>query len=77
MNVRIRTTWPVPELFNLLVREGGLDSHEAYRTFNMGIGMVALIDPRELSLWESDSSLKPFFLMGEVVPGEGRVEMEK
>ena len=43
----------------------------------MGIGMVALIDQRELSLWENDSSLKPFFLMGEVVPGEGRVEMEK
>lgn len=77
LNVRIRTTWPVPELFNLLVREGGLDSHEAYRTFNMGIGMVALIDQRELSLWENDSSLKLFFLMGEVVPGEGRVEMEK
>jgi phosphoribosylformylglycinamidine cyclo-ligase len=33
-------TWPVPPVFGTLVRAAGLPESEAYRTFNMGIGMV-------------------------------------
>lgn len=35
--------WAVPEVFRLLVERAGLDRHEAFRVFNMGIGMVAVI----------------------------------
>src|SRR5512134_3280525 len=33
-------TWPEPPVFGTLVRAAGIPESEAYRTFNMGIGMV-------------------------------------
>jgi phosphoribosylformylglycinamidine cyclo-ligase len=37
-------SWPRPALFEWLMQEGGIALPEMYRTFNMGIGMVACID---------------------------------
>ena len=39
-----REAWTPPGLFQLLVRGGGLDPDEAYRAFNMGIGMVLIVE---------------------------------
>ena len=36
--------WPVPELFATLVDWGGLADSEAFRVWNMGIGLVAVTD---------------------------------
>ena len=33
-------TWPVPPIFGLIEREGGVPRDEMYRTFNMGLGLV-------------------------------------
>jgi phosphoribosylformylglycinamidine cyclo-ligase len=38
-------TWPVPPVFDLVAREGGVEAREMYVTFNMGIGMVLVADP--------------------------------
>ena len=35
-------SWEVPELFRALVGWGSLPVAEAYRTFNMGVGMVGI-----------------------------------
>jgi phosphoribosylformylglycinamidine cyclo-ligase len=40
-------SWPVPPLFRLLCERGQVERDEAYRVFNMGIGMVLLVDPSE------------------------------
>ena len=37
-------SWPVPEPFLTLVDWGGLDDAEAFRVWNMGIGLVAVVD---------------------------------
>ena len=37
-------SWPVPEPFATLVDWGGLDDAEAFRVWNMGIGLVAVVD---------------------------------
>ena len=37
-------TWPVPELFATLVDWGEVDDSEAFRVWNMGIGLVAVVD---------------------------------
>lgn len=39
-----RGSWPVPPLYDLIQRTGGIDPDEMYRVFNMGIGMVAVVD---------------------------------
>jgi phosphoribosylformylglycinamidine cyclo-ligase len=36
-------TWPVPPVFGTLVRAARLPEGEAFRTFNMGIGMVLVV----------------------------------
>jgi phosphoribosylformylglycinamidine cyclo-ligase len=36
-------TWPVPPVFSTLVAAARLSEEEAYRTFNMGIGMVLMV----------------------------------
>jgi phosphoribosylformylglycinamidine cyclo-ligase len=38
---------PVPKVFGWLARVGGLDQAEMVRTFNCGIGMVAVVAPAE------------------------------
>jgi len=40
-----RGSWPVPGLFRLLVEAGGVAHDEAHRAFNMGLGMVLVVDP--------------------------------
>jgi phosphoribosylformylglycinamidine cyclo-ligase len=45
--------WPMLPVFSLLQQEGNLDSHELYRTFNGGIGMVMAVaenDAEEIML---------------------------
>ncbi len=37
-------SWKVPELFATLVDWGGLDDSEAFRVWNMGIGLMAVVD---------------------------------
>ena len=37
-----RGTWPEPPIFGLMQRLGNVSDNEMFRTFNMGIGMVAI-----------------------------------
>ncbi len=38
-------SWPIPELFLAIQEHGEVDSEEMFRVFNMGIGMVLVVDP--------------------------------
>lgn len=38
-----KTALPIPPIFKLIVEEGNIDETEAYRVFNMGIGMVFFV----------------------------------
>ena len=40
-------TWPVPAIFSLLQKEGGISEHGMFNTFNMGIGMMIAVSPEE------------------------------
>ncbi len=37
-------TWPLPPVFSFLEKHGKVSREEMFRTFNMGIGMMALVD---------------------------------
>jgi phosphoribosylformylglycinamidine cyclo-ligase len=41
-------SWAVPEIFLFLQREGEVETEEMFRVFNMGIGMVLVVDPAGL-----------------------------
>ena len=42
------STWPIPPVFAWLAREGGVPASEMARTFNCGIGMVAIVAPEDV-----------------------------
>ena len=72
-----RGSWDVPPLFRLIQKGGAIEDDEMYRTFNMGVGMVAVVSPGDLH--EVEHSLErrgeTSFVLGSVVPGSG-VEWE-
>lgn len=72
-----RRSWEVPPLFRLIQRGGDIDDDEMYRTFNMGVGMVAAVAPDDLH--EVEHSLErrgeTSYVIGSVVQGSG-VEWE-
>ena len=39
--------WRRPAVFDWLMRQGNIAEHEMYRTFNMGLGMVACVAPAD------------------------------
>ena len=67
--------WDVPPVISYMIREAGLTVDEAYRTFNMGVGMAVICDPNDIDevceLLEAEG-FEPFE-MGEVVAGTGTV----
>jgi phosphoribosylformylglycinamidine cyclo-ligase len=42
-----RNSWEIPEVFAFLQKEGGVRRAEMFRTFNMGIGLILCLSPRE------------------------------
>ncbi|MDP3480110.1 MAG: phosphoribosylformylglycinamidine cyclo-ligase, partial [Desulfoprunum sp.] len=37
-------SWPQPPIFSFLAEKGNVSAAEMYRTFNMGIGLMAIVD---------------------------------
>ena len=62
-----RGSWPVPPIFELLARQGGLAERDLYRTFNMGLGMVAVASPGNAQAVLDAGAV----LIGEVREGPG------
>ncbi|MGB8652221.1 MAG: phosphoribosylformylglycinamidine cyclo-ligase [Mycobacteriales bacterium] len=73
-----RATWSPPPVFGLVQQRGRVEQAEMERTFNMGVGMVAVVPAvdvdRTLALLTArhvDS-----WVLGEVVAGDGGVVLE-
>jgi phosphoribosylformylglycinamidine cyclo-ligase len=74
LGVRIRrNSWPVPPIFELLRRIGGIPEEDWRRTFNLGIGMILVVSPRKLAGAARilDSLREPWHSIGEVIRGSG------
>ncbi|MCU0236786.1 MAG: phosphoribosylformylglycinamidine cyclo-ligase [Acidobacteria bacterium] len=71
--VVIEKTWPVPPLFSFLVQAGSVSEAERYRVFNMGIGMVLVIEPKRLSRVEAalQAAGEEYYLIGQVTENRG------
>ncbi len=72
-----RSSWHVPALFTWLVRRGDVPDADAWRTFNMGIGLVLVVAPGEVNtvlerLAEAGESGGR--VIGEIVSGDRDVQ---
>ena len=71
-------SWMVPEIFRKIQRKGKIDEIEMFRTFNMGLGMILVIEPRDyrtakkiFDRWKIDS-----WIVGSIDKGKGKVLSE-
>ena len=68
-------TWDVPPIVSYTVELANLSDEEAYRTFNMGVGMVVVCPPEAVDdIAEMLTAAgETVFPIGEIVPGTGKV----
>lgn len=71
-------SWPVPAIFGWLEKQGRIAVEEMYRVFNMGIGMVAAMDPgqAERAIEKLKHLGEPAFVIGKIVKGYKKVVYE-
>ena len=43
-----KESYPVPALFDLIQKNGNIEEHMMYNTFNMGLGMVIAVNPKDV-----------------------------
>jgi phosphoribosylformylglycinamidine cyclo-ligase/phosphoribosylamine--glycine ligase/phosphoribosylformylglycinamidine cyclo-ligase len=65
-------SWQVPPLWNIIQEKGSISTEEMYRVFNMGIGMVAIVD-KSISADLQKSIPELTFIIGELIQGERNV----
>ena len=74
----LKNSWPQQAIFSLLRELGQLNETEMYRTFNMGVGLILIVDPSEAE--KMPAALQDFpefklYEIGQVVKGERKVKL--
>lgn len=68
-------SWSVPPVFEFILKLGKLESAEAYRTFNMGIGLITIVSPKEVQKVMREFAAEKPIEMGIVLSGREGVEL--
>ncbi|OAB58186.1 phosphoribosylformylglycinamidine cyclo-ligase [Phormidium willei BDU 130791] len=67
--------WETPRVFEWLAEAGNVSPEAMFDTFNMGVGFVVVVSPRdvEATLASLKTQQQPAWVLGEVIDGEGEV----
>jgi phosphoribosylformylglycinamidine cyclo-ligase len=70
--------WPRPAVFDLVEKEGQVPRDEMYRTFNMGLGLVAVVAPGDEAAAHAVLRERglPAWTVGAIERGEGEATCE-
>ena len=79
LRARIKVgAWEIPPVFRLLAERGEVPEDDMWRTFNLGVGMILVVPPKQLG--KVLESLRrdgcPGFPMGNIIAGERGVEYD-
>jgi phosphoribosylformylglycinamidine cyclo-ligase len=66
--------WPIPALFHLIQQKGEIPTDEMFRVFNMGIGMVAVVEKDEVARVQRNIP-EESFIIGEIIAGDRKVKL--
>jgi len=72
-----KDSYEIPEIFKMLAKDGDIEEEMMYNTFNMGIGMVLAVDPKDADkvLEAVRSAGEEGFVLGFVEAGEKGVTL--
>jgi len=65
-------SWKVPKIFDVIQKYGNISNAEMFKAFNMGIGMVLVVDNKDA---ERTAKLSKGIVIGRIKPGSGQVEI--
>jgi phosphoribosylformylglycinamidine cyclo-ligase len=67
------STWQVPNVFEQLERAGGVEHDEMFRAFNMGVGMIVIVDAEDVRAIVDCAAAQhvPAWTMGTIETGSG------
>ena len=65
-------SWVVPSVFKLIQQRGNIPTHEMYRVFNMGIGMVIIVENQQVEALMR-ALPEESFVIGQLVDGDRKV----
>lgn len=63
-----KESWPALPIFGVMQSIGDVDEDEMYRAFNMGIGMVFIVNPVDM---DATKNLMETYKIGTVISGKG------
>jgi phosphoribosylformylglycinamidine cyclo-ligase len=74
-----RGSWPVPAVFQWLCEAGNVDAQERYQVFNMGVGMVLILDADQVEPVRASlaANAEPSWVIGCTQAGSGIVRWSK
>ena len=69
-------TWPIPPVVRFACEQANLSEAEALKTFNMGLGMVLIVDPAAAEAVEAALAAagEETYRVGRIVAGEAEVQ---
>ena len=72
-----KDSYQVPAIFRMLAKEGQIEEHMMYNTYNMGIGMVLAVDPSDVkrTMAAIQEAGETAFVIGKIESGEKGVTL--
>ncbi|MCC5912317.1 MAG: phosphoribosylformylglycinamidine cyclo-ligase [Clostridiaceae bacterium] len=70
-----KDSWDVPKIFNFIQKNGNIQEKEMFSTFNMGIGMMLVVDPKDanVTLDILEKAGEPAYRIGAIKKGQKQV----
>lgn len=77
--VIVKGTWDIHPIFSLIQEKAGVDDHEMYRDFNMGVGMIVAVPAKqtEAVMKRAKKLGERPYLIGELVKGKQVVKYKE
>lgn len=73
VSARFETTkWEIPPLFTILEKGGNVPRLEMFRSTNMGIGLILVVDEKDVSAIMTDIKEHSPVVIGDIIEGDGR-----
>ena len=72
-----KDSYPVLPIFKLLQKTGGIEEKMMYNTYNMGLGMVLALDPKDVdaAIRAIEEAGEKADVVGEIIEGDKQVEL--
>ena len=72
-------SWDIPPIFRLIQKKGGISDHDMFNTFNMGIGMCAVVaaEDAEKTVAILNANGVKACAIGRIIPGDHSVVFKK